>query len=394
LSPTRVGILTTHPIQYQVPWFRLLAQQPGIDLQVLFCMLPDAEQQGKGFGVAFDWDIPLLDGYAYRVLDNRAQCPSVTTFAGCDTPEIFRIVRQEHWDAFIVNGWVAKSCLQLLAACRLQGVPCIVRGESNAIRPRSGWKRGLHRLLLRQYAAFLAIGSGNRAFYLANGVPPGRIFDAPYCVDNDRFACEVRRLQPERPFTYLFSGKLIPKKRPMDVLKALAWLQAQAPDMRVELVIAGDGELRSACEAFSAAERLPVRFAGFMNQTAIGQAYQDADCLVLPSDHGETWGLVVNEAMASGIPAIVSDQVGCHRDLIVAGETGWTFPCGDVAALGARMLDAASDRARAQRMGSAAGLWVRGGFNYQRVTDGTLAALHHLGLIANHRSVGTDRGFE
>lgn len=376
----RLGILTTHPIQYQVPWFRLLARQPGVDLEVLYCMLPDAAQQGSGFGVSFEWDVPLLSGYTYRVLENRARVPSVTTFFGCDTPEIYGILRQEPWDAFIVNGWVAKSCLQLLAACRLRGVPCLVRGESNALRPRAAWKRGVHRLLLRQYVAFLAIGSQNRAFYLANGVAPERIFAAPYCVENERFAFDGRSLLTARPFTFLFSGKLIPKKRPMDVLKALAWLRAQAPDLAVGLVVAGDGELRPDCEAFGAAEGLPVRFTGFLNQSQIGQAYREADCLVLPSDNGETWGLVVNEGMASGMPAIVSDQVGCHPDLIVAGETGWTFGCGDVEGLGKRMLQMAEDPEQAFRMGQAAARLVNEGYHYRRVAEGTVAALRYLGL--------------
>ena len=214
----RLGILTTHPIQYQVPWFRALSKEPGVELEVLYCMLPDASQQGSGFGVKFQWDIPLMDGYRYRVLENRAPEPAVTTFWGCDTPQIDAIVRDGQWDAFIVNGWVAKSCLQLLWACRRYGVPCIVRGESNAIRPRAAWKGWIHRALLRQYAAFLAIGTQNEAFYRANGVPQERIFSAPYCVENDRFAQPEPRCERACPFTFLFSGKLIDKKRPLDAL--------------------------------------------------------------------------------------------------------------------------------------------------------------------------------
>ena len=108
----KVGVLTTHPIQYQVPWFRLLHADPSVDLHVFFCMLPDAEQQGEGFGVAFDWDVPLLDGYRWQQLENVAAEPSLTRFTGCDTPAIGDIVRAGGWDAFIVNGWVVKSCLQ------------------------------------------------------------------------------------------------------------------------------------------------------------------------------------------------------------------------------------------------------------------------------------------
>lgn len=82
----RLAIVTTHPIQYQVPWFRALASLPDLDLTVLFACLPDPRQQGEGFGVDFQWDIPLLDGYRYELLRNVASQPSVDHFSGCDTP--------------------------------------------------------------------------------------------------------------------------------------------------------------------------------------------------------------------------------------------------------------------------------------------------------------------
>lgn len=370
----RLGILTTHPIQYQVPWFRALAARPELDLEVLYCMLPDAEQQGSGFGVRFQWDVPLLDGYRYRVLDNVASHPSVTTFWGCNTPGIRNVVRDEPWDAFIVNGWVARSCLQLLAACRRHGVPCIVRGESNVIRHRPLWKMPLHRLLLRQYAAFLSIGVRNRAFYQAHGVAAQRIFDTPYCVENERFAFPARRMDPQRPFTFLFSGKLIPKKRPLDVLQALSRVLGRT-DRRPRLRVVGDGELRASCEAFAQTHQLPVEFTGFVNQSAMVQIYRDADCLVLPSDSGETWGLAVNEAMASGMPAIVSDEVGCHADLVTPGVTGMTYPCGDVEALSDCMQVMGQAPETAWRMGQAACHRVHEHYGYRQVVEGTMAAL-------------------
>ena len=89
-------------------------------------------------------------------------------------------------------------------------------------------------------------------------------------------------------------------------------------------------------------------WAGFLNQSQLGEAYAIADCLVLPSDWGETWGLVVNEAMATGLPCVVSDRVGCGPDLVVPGVTGDVVPFGDVPALSAALqkLRKARDRAR------------------------------------------------
>ena len=78
----------------------------------------------------------------------------------------------------------------------------------------------------------------------------------------------------------------------------------------------------------------PASFAGFLNQTEISRAYVAADCLVLPSDHGETWGLVVNEALASDLPCLVSDACGCAEDLV--GQK-LSFPMGDRKALAAKL---------------------------------------------------------
>jgi len=383
----RVGLFTTHPVQYQVPWYRALAAHPDVDLTVFYCMLPDARQQGEGFGVAFQWDIPLLEGYRYEVLANRARRPSPTRFSGCDTPGIEGGVRDGGFDAFIVNGWVAKACLQALRACRRWSVPCIVRGESNALRPRPTWKRFLHRRLLRKYSAFLSIGRSNRDFYLSNGVPEEKIFFAPYCVENERFGAAAEALAEQRPrlradwdiradaYTFLFCGKFVEKKRPLDLLAALEIACRAGRSARpLHLLMVGEGELAPACRREAAAKRLPVTFAGFLNQSAIPRAYAASDCLILPSDYGETWGLVVNEAMACGLPAVVSDRVGCHPDLVLPGRTGEVFPFGDAGALAALMVEFAADHEASQRLGRAARAHVAT-YSVENVVRGTLQAL-------------------
>jgi len=105
------------------------------------------------------------------------------------------------------------------------------------------------------------------------------------------------------------------------------------------------------------------------------EAYAAADALVLPSDAGETWGLVVNEAMAAGLPAITSDQVGCSADLIVDGETGFSYPCGRVSELAQRMARLAADPDAALAMGEAARRLVTSRYSISRAVEGTLEAL-------------------
>lgn len=383
MKPLRLGLIATHPVQYQVPWFRALQARPEVDLTVLYAHLPSAQEQGTGFGVAFDWDLPLLEGYPYELLRNVASPPALSTFRGSDTPDVGRNLRELRLDAVIVNGWHAKSCLQALWACRRLGLPCIVRGDSNALKPRPLHVRLVHRVLLAQYAAFLTVGRSNAEFYRRNGVPEHKLFFGPHCVDNARFLAQAGELQPQRAAlraawgipaqgcVFLFCGKLVPKKRPQDVVAAVG--QARQAGVRAHLLVAGDGELRAACEAQARATGVPVTFAGFLNQTEVARAYVASDALVLPSDHGETWGLVVNEAMACGRPALVSDRVGCHADLVVPGQTGEVFAFGDVAALAELVQRLSGDPGGLAALGAGARARVAA-YSVDALVKGTLEA--------------------
>ncbi|MBX3441657.1 MAG: glycosyltransferase family 4 protein [Planctomyces sp.] len=378
----QVAFVTTHPIQYQAPLFRLLAARSDIDLTVLFCHMPGKDQQGVGFGVQFEWDIPLLDGYRWQLLENVSNDPGSSHFRGCDTPGIGRKLQELQVDAVIVNGWGVKSTVQTLRACRRLGLPCIVRGESNLLPRRPRWKQWLQRALVRRYSAQLCIGQRNREFYRHYGIPDRQMFFCPYCVENRRFqvpgrdergaAFRERMGIPGDVVCYLFSGKLIPKKHPVDLLDAFRMsVEAGSP---AHLMIVGDGPLRPECEAIAA--RIPgrVHFTGFVNQGEIADAYAAADCLVLPSDCWETWGLVVNEAMASGRPAIVSDQVGCVPDLIRDGETGWKFSHRDWGALANVLREQASDRDRLHAMGRRAEAHVAG-YSPEQAVEGMVEAV-------------------
>jgi glycosyltransferase involved in cell wall biosynthesis len=132
----------------------------------------------------------------------------------------------------------------------------------------------------------------------------------------------------------------------MDAIAAIE----QCKGAPVHLLMVGDGPLRDECEQYATDRALPVSFTGFLNQGFMPDAYALADLLVLPSK-AETWGLVVNEAMACGIPALVSDGSGCAPDLIIEGETGLTFPVCDVSALSRALRAYASAPLRARREG-------------------------------------------
>jgi glycosyltransferase involved in cell wall biosynthesis len=344
----RLGILASHPIQYQAPWFRGLAQVA--DVTVFFAHRQTAAGQADaGFGVAFDWDIDLLACYRHMFLRNIASVPSVNEYGGCDTPEIAEIIPREKFDAFIVNGWYLKSFLQAAAACRRARTPVFIRGDSQFGMSPSLLKRAVkeltHRILLRRFDGFLYVGRHNAEYLAHYGAPKERMFFVPHFVDNAWFASRAAEALPQRDtlraswgvtpdsVVALFVGKFVEKKRPSDLLQALG----AGKNPRTMAVFVGSGELEQSLREEANALGVKVHFAGFKNQSELPGLYASADVLVLPSNAGETWGLVVNEAMACGLPAIVSDAVGCVPDLIEEHQTGFSFPLGNAHALMERL---------------------------------------------------------
>lgn len=369
----KLAILTSHPIQYQAPLFRKLATNPGIDLMVYFCWdfgvrnVYDVE-----FGKEIKWDIPLLDGYKYRFLRNLSLRPS-SDFWGQINPSVMQEIKRGGYDALMAFGWNAFTNWLAFFACFLYGVPLFMRGENplnqELLKPR--WKIKIKKIVLgwlfRRSKGFLYIGEENRKFYKYYGVPDSKLFFAPYAVDNDRFMEAAKTLKPKRrglrsnlgigasDVAVLFIGKLIEKKRPADLLRAYEKLMTNYDKSQpvIHLLFVGDGKLRPGLEGYVKERRLPnVHFVGFKNQSEVPAYYAIADILVLPSESGETWGLIVNEAMCFGLPIIVSDLVGCGPDLVRNGKNGYIFPCRDVSALTQLLEGLIADKERRNIFGS------------------------------------------
>ena len=380
----KLAIVATHPIQYYTPWFQRLAARKDVELKVYYALLPDAQQQGVGFGEAFAWDIPLMEGYDWELIPNKRKSASLRGFFRSSTPAIHRLLAESRPDVVIITGWQSLPLLQALWAAIRLGIPRIVRGESNGLRSRPLLVRGLHRLLLSKFDAFLTIGKLNREFYSNYGITAERLFSCPYFVDNERFREQSSADSQDRDSLrdgwnipdghtcFLFAGKLEQKKRILDLLHALEIARRTCASIHV--LVAGTGELMEEARLFAETRALPVTFAGFLNQSQITRAYAAADCLVLPSDAGETWGLVVNEAMACGLPAVVSDQVGCAPDLVDEGVTGGVYRCGDIGGLASKLNEFSADPATLVRMGEQARLSIQG-YSVDQSVAGTVRAI-------------------
>jgi len=334
----------------------------------------------------------MLEEYEWEVLKNSAKNPCLNGFFSSRVCKVREILKTNNFDAAILTGWHSFSLIQALLAFKRLGVKCMVRGDSNALRPRSQIVRFIHRVFLSLYNGFLAVGSSNREFYLQNGINPELIFDCPHFVDNARFSREALSFRnkkyeirdswriPKRGTCFLYAGKLVEKKRIHDLLRAFQL--AGNCDSTSSLLVVGSGQLMQSARQFAQNAGLQVIFTGFLNQTQIAQAYAAADCLVLPSDYGETWGLVVNEAMVCGLPAIVSDRVGCGPDLVEEGITGSVFPFGNIDALAEKMVEMASDPQRMAQLGKRAQERVLREYSVERAVEGTLKAIE---VVLRHR---------
>jgi glycosyltransferase involved in cell wall biosynthesis len=338
---TRLAILASHPVQYNAPLFRELASH--IDLHVFYAHDATPEQQAAaGFGTTFNWDVDLYSGYTHSFLKNVSPAPNTSSFSGCDTPEIGARLSEGGFSAVLATGWNLKSMLQGIWAARRKGMKVLVRGDSHLDTPRNALKSAIKSLayptLLRSFDAFLYVGQRNKAYYEHYGVPPARLFHSPHCIDNSRFRdganAEARLslrqrlgVKPEEKLV-LFSGKLLPFKRPLDALEAVA--EVRRGGLRASLLVAGSGPLENELRARAEVQNVPLHILGFQNQSAMPAAYAASDVVVLPSDGRETWGLVCNEALACGRGIVVSDKVGCGPDLATDGHIGRMFEVGNI----------------------------------------------------------------
>jgi glycosyltransferase involved in cell wall biosynthesis len=355
-------VLSTHPIQYQVPLWQALAARNKIPLHVLYMSEQGLRSRfDPGFGRELEWDIDLLGGYDHQFVDVSTGSSQDSFFWLRLKPGFGDILRGLDTRVLWTQGWQVAAYWQAVWAAHRVQTSVWLRGETNLRSTRRGVAGILSRYLLKHLLTrvdkFYCIGKANREFYLQQGIPPSQLVSAPYCVDNERFEAQASCLRqsrqqlrsqwliPEDAFCFLFVGKLINKKRPHDLVAAVRDLQQQS-SRPLHILFVGTGELdqelREACSVYFDADSQgrsgngaapAASFVGFLNQTEVGRAYSAADCLVLPSDERETWGLVVNEAMASGLPCIASDACGCTEDLILPIREDLSYPVGNLEAL-------------------------------------------------------------
>ncbi len=357
--------LGLNPIQNPKP-YRLLNGVP--DLQYLVAYL---KKPGDHFGgkenlnkLAFTHDITA--GYEHRYLKNRSIFKR-GNFLSNFHPEVFGLIRQ--FDVAVVYGHHTLTFLCAIFFARLVGTKIVLTTDATYIEGNdesAGLKLKLKPILLRFLYNVLANGvfvpsTASRMFLESIGIKSDRIVVTPYVVDEDLIEkvseeTDSEQLRKDLGFTlddfiWVFCAKLISRKRPVDAVKGLAGIS----DTSVKLLMIGTGPEEAAVQAEIVKQNLQdrVKLVGLVKYTELATYYTSSNALLFCSDH-EPYGLPVNEAMLCGIPVLISDRIGSGIDLLVQGETGYSYRCGDIEDLCKKMALMCGDAHTTKLMGEKA----------------------------------------
>ena len=394
----RVAIVTSHVIQYQAPLFQRIAESGDVDLTVFYCDSAGSETyHDKDMKASLAWDIPLLSGYRHEILYNYSPIGSLNGF-GILNPDLPSKLISGAFDAVIFMGWGVASYWLGFAACVTRNIPFFIYGDSNEIPDsdslRQRFRDRVLRTLFQKAAGFLISGRYNAYYYEHYGADRSRFFFVPWAVDNDRFERESRQSDAERlkyrqsygisndVVVFLFCGKLIPRKAPLDLVEAFARISDQE---RAVLLFVGDGTERQFIEQICDRYMLRnVRVTGFLNQSKLPTIYGLSDVFVLPSFF-DPRATVVNEAMAAGLACVVSDRVGPSGDIVRNNDNGFVFPAGDIETLSSNLNRFVEEPGLARRMGQRSREIIEH-WSYKEDVEGIVAA----GRFA--RSIRTAKG--
>jgi glycosyltransferase involved in cell wall biosynthesis len=360
----RLAVVASHPIQYFVPVYRRLAERADIDIEVFYCsdfgVTPQFDAQ---FGKTITWDVDLLSGYSFRFLKNVS--PFHDTFNplhAVNPGVVFEMLRS--FDALWVNGYLYPTNWLAAFTAKARRTRLLYRSDMRLFESRPDrwfdWGREwVLRNWIKRADALLYVGTANRRAYEHYGARDEQLVFCPYSVDNDAFRIGDRHDQrrtrakwnlPESAIIVLVVGKLLKGKRPAVLLEVCTRLR----HLGVHGVFAGSGPEESVLRERVAKEAIDnVTFLGFVNQRELPEVYSSADVFLFPSQRDQ-WGLVLNEACAAGLPAVVSSGVGAAPDLVLDGESGFICPVDPVSLMVEKVALLAKDRSLRERMGRAA----------------------------------------
>lgn len=332
----KLVILQTHPIQYYAPLYKALSEHGGLEVKVLYLTDSGAHSYyDAGFQMEVEWDLPLLDGYDHVILQPGASISGRGFWSRSDA-SLIKVLEQERPDWLLVYGYASRmNWVAILWAAR-HGIKIAYSSDSNGRirrpRLRTAVKWPVVRSFFSMIAVFFSPGEANRDYLSRFGVDAERIHWCPFAIDANRFISDPSR---KREIDFLWAGKLIDRKRPVDFVLALKELKHRGHSgISARLIGQGDGFSNLAELADDLKREGILELPGFVNQSMMPAEYRRAGVFVFSSE-AEPYGLAATEAAAAGAALVVADGIGCVGSNSAAqpGRNALIYPTGDLSRL-------------------------------------------------------------
>jgi len=336
----KIAYIGPTPAYYFIPFLRELSKEPGVKLTVYWgCDETVHTYREKEFETEVTSQKDMLKGYQNVIVQNIIGKASYQKgFFGLNSIDFFKEFRRHNYDVVIIHGWQYLNNITALVAAKINGAKVFLRCEMplNQEHHKTRLKKILKRIILPFFFSFidkfLYIGIENKKFYEYYGARKNQLFFSPYSVNNDLFKSYLTKHKNSRKnlrmhygisdsdIVFLFVGKLSHKKNPKILIQAINQLKSK----KIKLILVGSGPLEKDLKKYVSDNKLSqIIFTDFQSQESIYKYYLMADVFVLPSGVGETWGLVINEALNFELPVIISDMVGSCKDLCT--KNGMSF---------------------------------------------------------------------
>ena len=327
--------------------------------------------------------------YPWQTESNSFPCEIVSVMN--DTPlektnflqllsKLVTTLNQTNPDVVAIAGYARPSMLVVLCWCLWHRKPAVLLSETTEYDEiRSWWKESVKSLIVKKFTSALVGGNPHKRYLMKLGIPADAIFLGYDVVGNDAFHPDRIRSLPrplEKPF-FLAINRFVNKKNLPFLISAYAAYQQVVGDDAWDLILCGDGETRSQLEAQIDLLKLQdrIHLPGFLQQDRLLPYFAHADCFIHASTQ-EQWGLVINEAMAAGLPVLVSNRCGCFEDLVLDGINGFGFDPQNQLQLTNLMFKISSGEVDLAKMGAAALMHIQK-FSPDRFATGLIDAIEY-----------------
>ncbi len=330
----KIAYITSLPTPYRTPLLEQISKWPDVDLKVFYCSASAPSR---------DWELNLGKTSAFsEILPGRIIKVPFSNIESKINPSIWKKLQDGRFDVTIISGYNHLTMVIAILWSLYNNIPYLLTSESQLLNKRKFWKNLLKSIfikpIIRKASAYLPTGKFSEEYLINYGADPAKIFYFPntpnvqfFIEESDKYREKKDNIKRELGTTdkkiILFSGRLIKVKGVFALLKAFKIVKEEFKNTL--LLLAGDGILRKELEDFVTRHKIDdVFFAGYTKPEILPKYYSIADIFVLPSNV-EPWGVVVNEAMASGLPVVLSDKVGSRGDLLEEGKNGFCFESGN-----------------------------------------------------------------